>query len=96
MKNFTIFKVTEKKHEKAPDYSISTKVDDKYITIGGCWLKEGKSGKFFSCKLSDTYQDRAGFSLVKDLSVTTDEIMKESIKVGEAVKNDITPEEIPF
>lgn len=57
-KNFSIFKNTHKKEgSTAPDYKMSMKIGEEYIEIGACWLKEGKSGKFFSCKLSDVYVD---------------------------------------
>lgn len=67
MKNFSIFKAKEKKNEKSPDYNISLKVGEKYMNVGGCWLKDGKDGgKYFSCKLSDGYQGKYGFSLTED------------------------------
>lgn len=59
-KNFSIFKAKEKKSEKAPDYNISLKVGEHYVNVGACWLKEGKSGKYFSCKLSDGYTSKDG------------------------------------
>lgn len=61
IRNFAIFKNNDKKSDKQPDYTISVKVGEKYVTAGGAWLKEGKSGKFFSCKLSETYKERMGF-----------------------------------
>jgi len=60
MKNFSIFKAKEKKSDKAPDYNISLKVGDHYVNVGACWLKEGKAGKYFSCKLSDGYTSKDG------------------------------------
>lgn len=60
IKNFAIFKAKEKKSDKAPDYTISIKVGEHYITAGACWLKEGKAGKYFSCKLSDGYTTKDG------------------------------------
>ena len=59
-KNFSIFKAKEKKSDKAPDYNISLKVGEHYINVGACWLKEGKGGKYFSCKLSDGYTSKDG------------------------------------
>lgn len=56
-KQFAIFKNKDKKNEKSPDYNISFKVGEKYLNIGGCWLREGKQEKFFSCKLSNGYKD---------------------------------------
>ena len=78
IKQFAIFKSKEKKNDKSPDYNISVKYNDKYVTIGGGWIKEGKSGKFISCKLSDGYKDIKGFSLALDGDV-----------IGEATKNEV-------
>ena len=72
IRNFAIFKNNEKKNDKQPDYTISVKVGEKYVTAGGAWLKEGKTGKFFSCKLSESYQDRPGFYIEVD-GVKTEE-----------------------
>lgn len=67
MKTFNIFKTKQKKNDKSPDYNISIKDGDRYLNIGGCWLKEGKDGqKYFSCKLSDGYKDVMGFSIERD------------------------------
>ncbi len=66
MDNFSIFKNTDKKNDKAPDYNISAKIGDKYVNIGACWLKDGAKGKFFSCQLSKQYQDRSGFHIEID------------------------------
>ena len=85
IKQFAIFKAKEKKNEKSPDYNISVKHNDKYINIGGCWLKDGKAGKYFSCKLSDGYKDIRGFSLSLDNEA-----------VGEETKKEIESSNIPF
>jgi hypothetical protein len=61
--NFSIFKTKEKKSEKSPDYTISTKVGEEYITIGAGWIKEFTGGKFISCKLSDAYQAKNGYCI---------------------------------
>ena len=73
IRNFAIFKNNNKKKEIEPDYNISVKVGDKYVTAGGAWLKEGKSGKFFSCKLGESYKDRPGFYIEVD-GVKSDEV----------------------
>jgi hypothetical protein len=69
-KNFNIFMVKEKKNDKSPDYNVTVKVGEKYVNIGGCWLKDGKGGKYFSCKLSDGFKgpkgERFGFSIEQD------------------------------
>lgn len=52
-KNFALFKVTDKKNDKAPDYKLSLKVGDRYEEVGVGWIKDGQNGKFISIKLSD-------------------------------------------
>ena len=99
-KIFAIFKNNDKKNENHPDYNISFKVNDKYLNIGGCWIKEGKSGKFFSCKLSNGYKEIKGFHIERDTDLTLEETMKIQ-KAREAENNrdivsDIKSEEIPF
>lgn len=91
-KNFAIFK-REKKNEKEPDYNISMKIGEKYVTVGGCWLKEGKSGKFFSCKLSNAYGDKEGYSITTDIETNA---KVDAEKAGEATKKEVTEDEIPF
>lgn len=89
IKQFAIFKAKEKKNEKSPDYNISVKVGEKYLNVGGCWLKEGKGGKYFSCKLSDGYQDRKGFSITEDSGLTEED--KEAIKALKANSGETQP-----
>lgn len=91
-KVFAIFKANEKKNEKSPDYNISIKVGEKYETIGGCWIKEGKNGKFFSCKMSEPYGQRKGYEIAESKS----EAMKPAFSGNTYPKNDISAEEIPF
>ena len=98
-KIFAIFKNNDKKNENHPDYNISFKVNDKYINIGGCWIREGKSGKFFSCKLSNGYKEIKGFHIERDTDLSDED--KEFLKYAREnennkVKNDIKPEEAPF
>jgi uncharacterized protein (DUF736 family) len=52
--NFSIFKNTNKKEgSNQPDYTISAKIGDDYVSIGGGWIKDLKSGgKYISCKVS--------------------------------------------
>lgn len=96
MKEFAIFKATEKKNEKSPDYNISVKIGEKWTNIGGAWIREsGKGQKFFSCKLSAPYQDRKGYEIVES---------KPEVKpAAEAMKpfrpeteDSIDPNSIPF
>lgn len=63
IKSFAIFKNLHKKEDKHPDYKISIKIGDKYVDAGGVWLKEGKTGKFMSCKLNDARDTRQGFRI---------------------------------
>ena len=56
IKNFSIFKVQNKKADNHPDYSISAKVQkdnvDEYKEIGAGYIKDGAKGKFISVALS--------------------------------------------
>jgi uncharacterized protein (DUF736 family) len=63
IKSFVIFKNNNKEKETHPDYRISIKIGEEYVDGGGVWLKEGKNGKFFSCKLNDAKNGRKGFSI---------------------------------
>ncbi len=67
IKSFAIFKNQNKKDEKHPDYRISAKIGEKYEDIGAGWIKEGKSGKFVSCKLSDPRDTRPGYHVEVEL-----------------------------
>lgn len=77
MKYFNIFKNDKKvQGDTQPDYNISVNIGTKEqpvnMNAGGCWLKEGTKGKYFSCKLSDLYVDqttktaRPGFDLIQE------------------------------
>lgn len=74
IKNFSLFKVTDKKNDKAPDYKLSVQVGDKYEEVGAGWIKEGQKGKFISVKMSDERSweykgktiTRSGWHLEKD------------------------------
>lgn len=55
IKNFSIFKQDNKGNEKMPTHGISTKIGDEYVTIGACWTKDSKTGKYLSCKLQDAW-----------------------------------------
>lgn len=87
IKNFSIFKNKPSENEKAPTHSISFKYGDEYITGGACWTKEGKGGKYLSCKLQDAYVDhtdrtktRKGFAIA-DEAVVAKEILGENTPV---------------
>lgn len=72
-KNFAIFKAKPNENAKLPTHSLSAKIGEEYVTIGGAWTKESANGKFLSAKLSDAWVDakdntkkRTGFSIVSD------------------------------
>ena len=94
-KMFAIFKAKEKKSEKSPDYTISMKTGDVYTTIGGCWLKDGKGGKFFSCKLSNGSERFPGFSIVQDeqKKLSAEDVATiQALRAGEATKTAVKDE----
>jgi hypothetical protein len=53
-----LFRDTEKKSEKAPDYTGKLDVDGREYRIAG-WLKDGKRGKFLSLKISEPRAQQA-------------------------------------
>jgi uncharacterized protein (DUF736 family) len=73
IKNFSIFKLKEQKNEKSPTHTISAKIGEEYVTIGCCWTKEGKGGKFLSCKLQDVYVDHTDNTKTKKGFAIADE-----------------------
>lgn len=89
MNSFSVFKNTDKKNDKAPDYNISMKIGEKYENVGACWLKEGTKGKFFSCQLSKTYQDKPGYHIEVDVPT----IGNTGVPYP---KEDISTDNIPF
>lgn len=48
-----LFKNDKKGNEKAPDYKGKVNVEGKEKDIAG-WIREGKSGKFISIKISES------------------------------------------
>ena len=66
-KNFSCFKVTDKKNDKEPDYRLTMKVEDEFIEIGAGWIKTSPKGtKYISFSLSKPYKDRKGWHFVAD------------------------------
>jgi uncharacterized protein (DUF736 family) len=47
-----LFKNDKKGNEKAPDYKGKVNIEGKEKEIAG-WIREGKSGKFISIKISE-------------------------------------------
>jgi len=89
-KNFSIFKV-DKKSDKQPDYEISMKVGEDFVKVGACWIKDGKNGKYLSCKLSDAWVDhtdrtktRKGYSITEDVKREEGEARPEEIDMNDA------------
>jgi len=50
-----LFKNDKKGNEKAPDYAGKINVDGKEMRLAA-WIREGKSGKFMSLKVSEFTQ----------------------------------------
>lgn len=51
----TIFKNSKKENEKHPDYRGEILTPDGIKYEISLWVKEGKSGKFFSCSIKEPY-----------------------------------------
>lgn len=94
IKNFSIFKSKPSDNEKAPTHTISANVGTKetpeYVNIGSCWTKEGKGGKFLSCKLQDVYVDHTDRTKTKKGFAIVDEKL-----VGKAEYEDANDTEQP-
>lgn len=84
IRTFAIFKNTHKKEDKHPDYKISIKIGDVYVDAGGVWMKEGKAGKFMSCRFNEAKDTRPGFRIETELP-----------PIREAAA-DIDPSQVPF
>lgn len=79
MNSFIISRNNHKTNDKQPDYRISVKHNDNWLTVGGAWLKEGKNGKYFSCKLQDKPYNKKDGSVVPAFRIV--EIAEGSDKV---------------
>lgn len=44
----SVFPTKEKKNDKSPDFNISAKVGDKFVTCGAGWKKTGEKGMYLS------------------------------------------------
>jgi uncharacterized protein (DUF736 family) len=95
IKNFSIFKVTEKKTDKSPDYTLSIKTDNGFEEIGGGWIKEGQNGKYISVKLSDERSwDYEGKTITRNgFHIEMD---KKEPPVLEYPEETINPDDNPF
>jgi uncharacterized protein (DUF736 family) len=63
-----IFKNNKKENEKHPDYRGTINVDGRELEIS-LWIKDGKTGKFFSGKIQEPF---------KKIENTSDKIRNES------------------
>ena len=54
--SFSLFKNERKEKETQPDYTGSGKDLNGNAIQVAAWLKEGKNGKYMSCKLSEPRQ----------------------------------------
>lgn len=57
IKNFSVFRRKPSDNEKAPTHSLSAKIGDEFVDIGGAWTKEGKAGKYLSAQLAKAWVD---------------------------------------
>lgn len=101
IKYISIFKVTEKKSENAPDYTLSINVGTteapKYVECGAGWIKQGNNTKFISCKLSDPYADHTKGTKRDGFHLAVDEIKGTANTYPvDTDEPDINIEDIPF
>jgi len=88
IKNFSIFKNKPSDNEKLPTHSISAKYGDEYVTIGACWTKDGKNGKFLSCKLQDAYVDHTDRTKTKKgFAIADEKLITEAVIGSERAEN---------
>lgn len=59
--NFAIFP-NKKEKDIRPDYRVSARIGEEYVSIGAGWKKDGKNGsKFLSIKLSEPFDGKDGY-----------------------------------
>jgi uncharacterized protein (DUF736 family) len=98
LRNFSCFKVKDKKKPEHPDYHLSAKIDNEYVTIGAGWIKDSPNGKFISFKLSEPYGARDGFFLQLEkapMQPEPSDAEKKKIVADEKVYG-VNGKEIPF
>lgn len=68
LKNFTCWKITDKKNPAGPDYRLTAKIGDKFVEIGAGWIKGEGDKKFISFQLADKSEEykREGWHLDQD------------------------------
>lgn len=93
IKNFSIFKNKPSDNEKFPTHTISAKYGEDYVNIGACWTKEGKGGKFLSCKLQDVYVDHTDRTKSKKgFAIADEKLIQQAVGALEAPE---TPKSAP-
>jgi len=97
IKGFAVFKNTEKKHDKMPDYTASVKIGDKYYEFAGGWVKDGTKGKFMLFTLAEERSYEWEGVTVHKPGFKIDVIGLKSATVKPTpVKYEIEPSDIPF
>ena len=74
MKEFLIFKNQDKQAgSKQPDFNLSAKQGDKWVTIAVGWNRVSPKGtKMISCVLAKPFKDRPGYKIVEDTDDKTE------------------------
>lgn len=63
---FSCWKNDKKENEKSPDYRLTTKIEDKWVTIGSGWKKMAGDKPYISFSLSKPYKEKNGFRIVEE------------------------------
>lgn len=104
-KNFSIFKSKPSDNDKLPTHTLSMKIGEEYVTMGGAWTKDSANGKYLSVKLQDAWvntQDntktRKGYVIVAedDLNALYEHLegLKGTERVIDPIDNrDLTPDD---
>jgi len=75
MKELLIFKATEKSNVKSPDFRLTAKVGEKFVTIGAGWnRKSAKGTPFISCLMAKPFKDLKGWHLEEDKNESQPEL----------------------
>lgn len=63
---FSCWRNDKKENEKSPDYKLTTKDGDRWITIGAGWVKSAGDKKYISFSLSKPYKEQSGYRIIED------------------------------